>query len=122
MVNYYQQNARWTEGWMATGICARGIIPLGLSHDTKVQAGKSAIRISILPAPANDREREERRILMYYIMGIDAIASASSGWSNSVQYDELVSFYYHCTPVDVVDDHFFSLHPYLAVLKILSEE
>ncbi len=73
-------------------------------NDVALQEGKELIRTSILPAPTSDLEREERRALIYTILCADTVVSASSGWCNAIQYDELVSAHLsretgtHCAP------------------------
>lgn len=84
---YYQQHAKWMEGWMVTGAASRLAVPLGLMSDTK---GNARTRNAILDAPEEDWHREERRLLMAYITIMDFSAAATSGWPNAVALDELM--------------------------------
>ncbi|KAL1412647.1 hypothetical protein Q8F55_000394 [Vanrija albida] len=88
LITFYQQHAKWIDGWGMTGQATRFCVPLGLLQDTKV---RGHVRNAIIPPYQEDWDREERRILMSYIFCQDFMCSATSGWPNALALDEVMS-------------------------------
>jgi hypothetical protein len=74
------------------GRTARMAVPLGLLHREERTMNGRLIRDANLSSSMDHWEREERRYLMWMIVGHDAGTAASSGWLNSLPIDEIVRF------------------------------
>lgn len=73
---------------MMVGSAVRLTVPMGLLNDT---SGDIRAPNSIVEAPENDVEREERRLVVAYLMTLDFAFSAPSGWPVTLSHDELWS-------------------------------
>ncbi|ORY31272.1 hypothetical protein BCR39DRAFT_558301 [Naematelia encephala] len=89
---FHQQTGRWLDGWLVVGQTVRSAIPLGLMNDEDPDDFHiPRLRTAVLPPPRADWEREERRLLIYYILANDASFSVSAAWPGSMMFDELTA-------------------------------
>ncbi|KAL7420837.1 hypothetical protein Q5752_004790 [Cryptotrichosporon argae] len=88
LAHWCQQQARWVDGWQLIGRSSRLVAPLGILSE---RTYRGRLLTAVVPPPTEPWDREERRRLMTYIMIGDSIVSASSGWSNAIQLDELMA-------------------------------
>jgi hypothetical protein len=77
------------------GNMVRAAVALGLLDEATPETteGPTGLRQYILSPPTQDWEREERRAVMYYLISVDAMFSASGGWAGAVPLEEVVSYH-----------------------------
>lgn len=97
-------SANFTDLWILSGLATRLVTPLGLNHlppwdhvnntagslhaDWKKAGDGGRLNIAVLLGPPKDREEHyERAATFWAVFAIDRHASASTGWSTSI--DEL---------------------------------
>lgn len=93
-------NPRFVDAWHIVGRASRAAIPLGMMQDPELSGSVAEIRRSILSVPLEDWQREERRLLICFILINEIGISSSVLWPGSISMEDLVGS--SAVPMDIL--------------------